>query len=225
MSFESEYLKLRSERQNNNTSGGSKSVPRSSSKSSSFEETYLNLRRKRKKKEEEEDIAPFSVGSFSSYPLRKTSEEEENERKWYQKGHFEDGYDFGDITKTILGVTEDSASLKDLTWNSLKRGYYNARYGEESFAAMNGSQNDKEVFEKILAGDEYQFTPGNDVAGAVSGAFELLGQQARQFTNPRTLAFTGSAAAAAAIAGQAGPQVLLPEEIITVPAAASAALF
>lgn len=153
----------------------------------------------------EEDIAPV-----------------DEKKKWYQKGRFEDGWDFGDLTKTILGINEDSASLLDLTWNSAKKGYYNSRYGEESFKAMDGLSNNKEVYEKLLSGEEYQFTPGSKVAEGVSGAFELIGQQARQFTHPRTLAAAGTAAAGAFALGQAGPQVLAPEEIVTVPGAAIA---
>lgn len=35
-------------------------------------------------------------------------------RKWYEKGAFEDGYDFGDITRTILGTSKDQGeSLED----------------------------------------------------------------------------------------------------------------
>ncbi len=151
------------------------------------------------------------------------AKDEEDKRKWYEKGLFEDGYDFGDVTKTILGINDDSASLKDLTVNSLKRGYYNSIYGEESFKAMNGGQNKKDLYADILAGDDYQFTPGNDFAGAVSGAMELLGQQARQWTNPRTLGVVGAAVGATAIAGNAGPQALVPEEVLTIPAAATAA--
>ncbi len=30
-----------------------------------------------------------------------------DERKWFQKGAFEDGYDFGDLTKTIVGTSRD----------------------------------------------------------------------------------------------------------------------
>lgn len=149
--------------------------------------------------------------------------DEEEEKKWYQKGHFEDGYDFGDVTKTILGINEDTASLKDLTIGSLKRGYYNSLYGEESFKEMLGEANEKEALKEKLESEEYQFAPGNDFAGAVSGAFEQIGQMGRQFTNPRTLAFTGSAVGAAILAGNAGPQALVPEEIISVPAVATAA--
>jgi len=165
--------------------------------------------------------SPYAAGLQDTKAIAPTKGEEET--PWYQSGLFADGYDFGDVTKTILGINEDSASLLDLTWNSAKRGFYNARLGEESYDALMGSANEKEKYEQILAGEEYQFTPGNDLASGVSGSFEQIGQLVRQFTNPRTVAFTGAAAGAAAIAGQAGPQVLLPEEIITVPAATIAA--
>ncbi len=147
---------------------------------------------------------------------------EEKDKKWYEKGHFEDGYDFGDLTKTILGVDEDTASLKDLTINSAKRGYYNSLYGEETFKEIFGEQNQSEVYKKELEKDEYQFAPGNDLASGISGAFEQIGQQFRQFTNPRTIGLTGTAAIGAVIAGNAGPQALVPEEVISVPAAAIA---
>lgn len=150
----------------------------------------------------------------------KKDEEEDKEKKWYEKGHFEDGWDFGDITKTILGIDEDTASLKDLTINSAKRGYYNSLYGEETFKEIFGEENQKDVYKEKLESDEYQFTPGNDLASGISGAFELVGQMARQYTNPRTLAMTGGAAGLAFAAGQAGPQIALPEEVLTVPSAA-----
>ena len=148
--------------------------------------------------------------------------DKKKKKKWYESGLFEDGYDFGDVSKTILGINEDSASFKDLTVNSFKKGYYNSIYGEESFKAMNGGKNKKDAYAELLAGDEYQFAPGNGFASAISGASELLGQQFRQFTNPRTLAIAGSAAGSVAIAGNAGPQALVPEEVVTVPAAAVA---
>lgn len=172
----------------------------------------------------DKNIAPVSSASVSSRVTDRMTTKTDNKKKkkWYEDGLFEDGYDVGDVTKTILGIDEDSASLKDLTVNSLKRGYYNSLYGEETYKAMNGQKNQKDAYKKLLESDEYQFTPGNDFAGGVSGAFEQVGQMFRQYTNPRTLAIAGGAAGAAAIAGQAGPQVLLPEEIVTVPAAAAA---
>lgn len=142
-------------------------------------------------------------------------------KKWYETGLFEDGYDFGDVTKTILGVNDESASIKDLTVNSFKRGYYNSVYGEESYDAMLGRKNNKDAYKNLLESEEYQFAPGNEFAGGVSGAFELLGQQYRQFTNPRTMAYVGTAVTGAILVGNAGPQALAPEEIVTVPAAAA----
>ena len=46
------------------------------------------------------DIAP--IGTTVS-----KKDEEEKERKWFQKGAFKDGYQFGDVTKTILGSGAD----------------------------------------------------------------------------------------------------------------------
>ena len=37
----------------------------------------------------------------------KKDENKKKERKWFQKGLFEDGYDFGDVSRTILGSTTD----------------------------------------------------------------------------------------------------------------------
>ena len=45
----------------------------------------------KKKKDEEEDIAPVK-------------------RTWFNKGAFDDGYDFGDVTKSILGTIGDTGS-------------------------------------------------------------------------------------------------------------------
>ena len=199
----------------------------------SFTDDYLELRKKKKKTSEKADIAPLFTNKTTAFfneediapvstTTTKTTSKKDDDKPWYKKGAFEDGYDFGDVTKTILGIDEDSASLLDLTLTSAKRGYNTARYGEESFKALQGYDNESETYKKLLGSEEYQFTPGNGLASGVSGAFELVGQMARQFTHPRTLALTGSAAATAAVAGQVGPQVLVPEEIVSVPAAAVA---
>lgn len=116
------------------------------------------------------------------------------------------------------------ATLVDLLWNSAKRGYYNSRYGEELYDQMMGHDNDATKYEQMLSGDDYNFEADGWIGKAVSGAAELLGQQARQWSNPLSLGMAGTAATAAAIAGQAGPQVLAPEEVFTVPGAAIAGL-
>lgn len=128
-----------------------------------------------------------------------------------------------DLYSFLANETRD-ADLFDLTWNSATRGYNNALYGEESFKAMNGGENEKAVYEQILKGDTYNFNTNGALETGVSGAFEQVGQWFRQYTNPRTLAIAGGAAGAAAIAGQLGPQVAAPEEIVTVPGAFAAGL-
>ena len=118
------------------------------------------------------------------------------------------------------------ATLKDLTINSLKQGFYNSMLGEQSYEEMMGRANEKQKYEDILAGDEYKFLADGWLEELVSGAANLAGQIGHQFTNKKTATTTASAAtaaaSAAAIAGQLGPQVALPEEVITVPAAAIA---
>ena len=111
------------------------------------------------------------------------------------------------------------ATLKDLLINSAKQGYYNSRYGEESYKSMNGRETDKQKFADILAGEDYKFVPQGKLAEAVSGAAALAGQQYYQMTNPAALAAGATAAAGAFIAGNAGPQALIPEEVATVPSA------
>ena len=49
------------------------------------------------------DIAPVS----SRVKSRTTVNDSKKKKKWFEKGAFDDGYDFGDITKTILGTGAD----------------------------------------------------------------------------------------------------------------------
>ena len=48
----------------------------------------------------EDDIAPI-------LPTVTTRSTKKDKRKWFEKGAFEDGYQFGDVTKTILGSATD----------------------------------------------------------------------------------------------------------------------
>ncbi len=216
--WDDEYDKILSETLAKRTTSKSTNYKGSPTRQINLSDGYIHVKAAANNK----TVAPTSVSSKVTDRMT-TKNDNKKKKKWYEDGLFEDGWDVGDLTKTILGIDEDSASLKDLTVNSLKRGYYNSLYGEESYKAMNGQKNKKDAYEKLLESDEYQFTPGSKVASGVSGAFELGGQMFRQFTNPRTLAVTGSAVGAAIIAGNAGPQALVPEEIISVPTVAAAA--
>lgn len=111
------------------------------------------------------------------------------------------------------------ATWKDLLWNAGKRGYYNSRLGEESWKEMQGAKNNAHKYEQILQDDDYQFDADKWWEKAISGASEQVGQWVRQYTDPEALAYGTTAAAAAGIAGQVGPQALIPEEAITMPGA------
>lgn len=116
------------------------------------------------------------------------------------------------------------ATLYDMTIGSIKRGYDNAIYGRELYKDMTGQENQADEYAQKMAGDEYNFEAGGFLSRALSGGMELLGQQVRQWTDPLSVGLAGTAATGAAIAGQAGPQVLVPEEVITVPGAFLAGL-
>lgn len=119
----------------------------------------------------------------------------------------------------LEGYQPRDATLKDLLWNSLKQGYYNSVYGQESYKQMLGDENQAAAYKELLSGEDYQFETDNWLEKAVSGAANQMGQQYRQWTDPRSLA-SGTAFAGGAFAlGQAGPQALVPEEVITVPGA------
>ena len=96
MGFTDEYLALRAKRKK--TTGNS------------FDDEYLELRNQRIAEEEIDDIAPVKTSATQT----STKKEEEDEKKWYQgwlqKGAFKDGYQFGDITKTLLGTDTDIAT-------------------------------------------------------------------------------------------------------------------
>ena len=64
-----------------------------------------------------EDIAPVMAANTitsglapiltSSPTVGNLTAKEEDDRKWFEKGEFEDGYQFGDLWKTVLGTTND----------------------------------------------------------------------------------------------------------------------
>ena len=59
-----------------------------------------------------DDIAPVSGSRFGGTRRISGEREKAEERTWFQKGAFEDGYQFGDISKAILGTAEDA--IQDL---------------------------------------------------------------------------------------------------------------
>ena len=116
MSFSSdEYLALRKKRMKEEEE--KKSKKKSSQKTTktttkktyattadmdSFEKDYLSLRKERMA---EKDIAPVKTRVTNSAPVR--AEVDDKGFDFFQKGTFKDGYQFGDVTKAILGTAGD----------------------------------------------------------------------------------------------------------------------
>ena len=90
MSFSSNYNALRKKRKKEETV----------KTGNSFTDKYLELKSNRTEKVEEvEEIAPVAK-DLEKY-------EKQEERKWFQKGAFEDGYQFGDVLRTINASSDD----------------------------------------------------------------------------------------------------------------------
>lgn len=111
------------------------------------------------------------------------------------------------------------ANLWDLTGRSVAKGYLQARQGQETYKAMKGWDNKKAEFDEKLAQEKYQFLPDGKLEEFVSGGAELAGQFGRQYSDPRALLYALESGALAMLAGNAGPQALVPEEIVSVPTA------
>lgn len=112
-------------------------------------------------------------------------------------------------------------TLRDLTVGSFQQGYDTSALGRESFRNMWGEEdNRKAELEEKLAGEEYKFIPEEWWEKWLSNLSSWLGGEAYKALSPEALAAMAGTAGAAAMAGQPGPQLALPEEVVTVPGAA-----
>jgi hypothetical protein len=62
------------------------------------------------KKKDEDDLDKILNGTFTTSLSRKSttsSKKEDEKRAWFSSGAFSDGYQIGDITKTLLGTSQD----------------------------------------------------------------------------------------------------------------------
>ena len=98
------------------------------------------------------------------------------------------------------------ANLLDLTLNSAKRGYYNARRGMDIYYKI-GSNDTSTQYDAELENERYNFEPTNMLGQAVSGASELLGQQVAQTFNPITTGAVSTGIAGGAMLGASGGAV------------------
>lgn len=84
---------------------------------------------------------------------------------------------------------------------------------------MHGQENELDKYNEMLSADEYNFEADDWWEGILSDASGHLGQWIRQISDPETVALSIGSGSMALLAGQAGPQVLLLEKVLTVPAA------
>lgn len=149
MSFSSNYNELRKKRKKETESNNG-----------SFSDKYNSLRNQR-----EEDIAPVKT------TVTEPSNEEQKERKWFQKGGFEDGYQFGDVTKTILGTINDvgenvTQAVFDATENLVDTGAYIVG----SFGSKDFKDDVSEFIARDYSGELGEFTKNSIITphGAVA---------------------------------------------------------
>ncbi len=121
-----------------------------------------------------------------------------------------------------LEPTRD-ATIWEATAKALQKGYYQAQLGREYNKKANGQANEVEKYEKILSRGEYNFE-ASGFKKILSGASEQIGLHFMMLTDAQTIAMASTAAAMVWVAGTAGPQAAIPEEIITVPTAMAAAI-
>ena len=126
------------------------------------------------------------------------------------------------IEKYLSGARD--ATLYDLTVNSFQRGRNNAKLGVELNDQMNGKDSEAQKYLDRLNSEQYNFMPEGALERAVSGGIEQLGQMFANLTDPNTLATALATAGTAYAASQLAGGAILPDEIVSLPAAAVAGL-
>ena len=136
-------------------------------------------KKRKKKKEDEGDIAPVLSTS-------------KDERTWFQKGAFDDGYQLGDISKTILGTLTDvgenlTAGVLGMGEKAIDAGAYavggvGGLFGNDDLKSNMASfikkdlYNEEAIAKKIIIG-----TDENSVLGEKSdGVVQSVGQYGAQ---------------------------------------------
>ncbi|MBQ6698125.1 MAG: hypothetical protein IJN09_03705 [Oscillospiraceae bacterium] len=175
----------------------------------SAKEKELSLQRELNKARRSSDMSKRTRLNEELAEARKLTERLEREREEYS--------DYERRSLIRQGYREPTFS--DYLRAPMK-GYEQMKLGTEKFKEMSGLGGNAEAYEEKLNGEKYRYVPRNDYEGAVLEGLSQIGTMGYVTLNPRTLAGATAAGGAAALAGQAGPQVVAPEEIVTVPAAA-----
>ena len=168
----------------------------------SFTDEYLSEREKSQALME--DIAPVRTA-----PVKTTTKKEDEERTWFSKGAFEDGYDAGDITKTIIGTTSDileelGTGVLGMGERVVDAGAYVAggvgkMFGNDDFAYRTQKfitkdlYDERKVAQSILSGgmaDEFSVL-GEKSDALVQSAGQLLGTAGLQMVGVPWFVTTG----------------------------------
>ena len=165
MSFMDEYNALKKKRKQEETG----------SSQNTFMQEYNELKAKRT--EQDTDIRSGMLFSSSAIAptVGKTQKNNQDKRTWFQAGAFEDGYDFGDLTRTIYATRGDiqenvGKAVVDATENLIDTGAH-------IVGTVGGwfSKDFREDTRKFIAKDLLQADKsGKWVAGVLSGGTSVL---------------------------------------------------
>ena len=123
---------------------------------------------KKQRERQNQDLAPMrSQSRAPSYDIAP----ETKERSWFEKGAFEDGYQFGDITKTFFGSTQDlalnvSAGILGIGEKVVDAGAY--------LAGLFGNDEFKDEMGEFIARDLYD---EKELAMKISVPYALVGEK------------------------------------------------
>ena len=212
MGFMDEYYKALKDDSSKSGSGGTNGG--SSGGSSSFMEEYYNAGGHAPTRVQrptifssDYDIAPVADSVFTRMTVRrkKKEEEEKKKRKWFEKGLFEDGYDVGDITKTILGTAGDVATGVVKGFTSGVEGIVDlGSYGVAGVLDAFGKDDDADMLRRTTAESQTDQLWGG--LEAIADKYSILGEKADSVIDPITnaLGYIGMMYATAGIGAAAG---------------------
>jgi len=166
MSFTDNYLELRKKKKENEKKTTAERTGHS------FTDNYLSEREKSQALQE--DIAPVRTT-----PVKTTTKADE-ERTWFSKGAFDDGYDVGDISMTILGTVTDimeeaGAGILGMGERVVDAGAYLAGGVGNMFGADEFAEDTKKFISKDLY-DEKKIAQ-NLLSGGKADEFSVLGEK------------------------------------------------
>lgn len=148
----------------------------------------------RKKKEAEERRKKEAEAAAAA---RKQKEAESSKRTWFQKGAFEDGYQFGDVTRTVIGTGMDVAEeleegILEMGETAIDAGAYlvggiGGFFGAEDFQNRTADFIKKDLYnseEIIKRGNEYNpFSLALKAMGTDTESASLLGDRSESLVN------------------------------------------